>query len=135
MKIAPVSSPRPNPWTASELATFFESASADSLAQLYEVIGSCALRRGEALALRWLDVDLDGRVIYIRQTLSDVAGHLVFTSTKTEDSTAWVGLSRRAVAALKIQQARQAIERAEWGDDYEDNDLLFARENGAARPS
>ncbi|MFE5572055.1 tyrosine-type recombinase/integrase [Amycolatopsis japonica] len=130
VKVAPISSPKPNPWTAAELATFFQSSATDPLAHLYEVIASCALRRGEALALRWADVDLDGRVIYIRQTLSDVAGHLVFTSTKTEDSTAWVGLSRRAVAALKIQQARQAIERAEWGDDYEDNDLVFARENG-----
>ena len=35
------------------------------------------------------------------------------------------------LAALKRQAARQAIERAEWAETYEDDDLVFGRENGA----
>ena len=49
-----------------------------------------------------------------RGTLSDVAGHLMFTAPKTKGSAAGIGLSTRVVAALQRQAARQAIERAEW---------------------
>jgi len=55
----------------------------------------------------------------------------MFTAPKTKGSAAGVGLSSRVVAALKHQSARQAVERAEWGEAYEDDDLVFARENGA----
>lgn len=39
---------------------------------MFEVLIGCGRRRGEALGLRWSDVDLDRRVIQVRQTLSDV---------------------------------------------------------------
>jgi integrase len=44
-----------------------------------------------------------------------------------------IGLSSRVVAALRRQQARQEIERAEWGSGYSDDDLVFARPDGAPR--
>jgi hypothetical protein len=62
-----------------------------------------------------------------RGTLSDVAGHLMFTAPKTKGSAAGVGLSTQVVAALQ----RQAVERAEWAECYQDDDLVFARVNGA----
>jgi integrase len=55
----------------------------------------------------------------------------MFTAPKTKGSAAGVGLSSRVVDALKRQSARQAIERAEWGEAYQDDGLVFARENGA----
>lgn len=42
-----------------------------------------------------------------------------------------MGLSSRVVAALQRQSARQAAERGEWAEAYEDDGLVFARENGA----
>jgi integrase len=119
------------PWTASQLAAFLDHAQRDRLGPLFEVIAGCGLRRGEALALRWRDVDLDSRGLYVRRTLSVVGGRLVFSEPKTATSTGWVGLSMRVVEALKMQRARQAVERAEWGAAYESGDLVFAKENGA----
>ncbi|MFN2495395.1 MAG: site-specific integrase [Pseudonocardiaceae bacterium] len=92
------------------------------------------LRRGEALALRWSDVDTEARVLFVhpkRGTLSDVAGHLVFTAPKTKGGSAGVGMSARVVAAFGRQRQRQDVERTEWGKAYEDIGLVFARENGA----
>lgn len=97
----------------------------DRLAPLFEVIAGCGLRRGEALALRWSDVDLEGRQAYIRRTLSVVREKLLISEPKTIASADWVGLSRRVVDALKVQAARQAVERAEWGDTYQDGNLVF----------
>ena len=44
------------------------------------------LRRGEALALRWSDVDLDAGVLRVRGTLARVDGALVVTEPKTAKS-------------------------------------------------
>ena len=133
--LPPVQSVEREPWTAAQAVRFLEHAHQmdDRLADLFELIIGTGMRRGEALALHWSDVDLVARVLCVhptRGTLSDVAGRLMFTAPKTKGSAAGVGLSARVVDALKRQSARQAVERAEWAEAYEDGDLAFARENG-----
>ena len=123
------------PWTAAQAVTFLDHVrrAGDPLADLFEVVIGTGLRRGEALALRWPDIDTDARALFVhprRGTLSDVAGHLVFTAPKTKGSSAGVGLSARVVAAFERQRRRQDAERAEWGESYQDIGLVFARENG-----
>ena len=123
------------PWTASQAVTFLDHVqrAGDPLADLFEVVIGTGLRRGEALALRWPDIDPGARALFVhprRGTLSDVAGHLVFTAPKTKGSSAGVGLSARVVAAFERQRERQDAERAEWGQAYQDIGLVFARENG-----
>jgi integrase len=118
------------PWSAAELASFLNHVAGDRLGPLFEVIAACGLRRGEALGVRWSDVDLTNRVVYIRQTLNDVNGHLVFTRPKTRSSEASVPLTERAVGALLDQRLRQDTEWAEWAEWAEDGDLVFARESG-----
>ena len=136
VSLPPVHSAEREPWTGGQAVAFlsFVHGAGDRLADLFEVVIGTGLRRGEALALHWADVDLDARVLVVhplRGTLSDVAGRLMFTAPKTKGSAAGVGLSARVVGALKRQAARQAIERAEWSETYQDDDLVFARENGA----
>jgi integrase len=118
-------------WSAAQAVTFLDHVADDPLGPLFEVLVGCGLRRGEGLALRWSDVDLDARVLYVRRTLSDVNGRLVFSEPKTRASAAGVGLPSRVVAALRVQQMRQDLERAEWGSAYQDGDLVFAREDGS----
>ena len=70
-------------WTAAQAVAFLDHAhqSGERLADLFEVIAGTGLRRGEALALRWSDIDLESRVLVVhpeRGNLSDVAGELTF---------------------------------------------------------
>jgi hypothetical protein len=81
--------------------------------------------------LRWQDIDIEGGALLVRRTLSDVGGKLVFPEPKTRASAAGVGLPSRVVTALEVQEMRQQLERDEWGEAYEDQGLVFARENGA----
>lgn len=74
--------PEVQPWSAAELAQFLRHSSTDRLGPVFEVIAACGLRRGEALGLRWADVDLTRRVLHVRQTLTDVGGHLTFGAPK-----------------------------------------------------
>jgi integrase len=68
----------------------------DRLEALIRLMLATGLRRGEALALRWSDVDLDRQALRVRWTLSRTSAGLVLGEPKTEKSGAWV--SGRVVA-------------------------------------
>jgi integrase len=123
--------PEVQPWSAAELATFLRHVETDRLGPLFEVIAACGLRRGEALGLRWTDLDMANRTARIRQTVVDVGGRLEFSTPKTKSSEASVPLTDRAVQALLQWRLGQDIDRQSWGSAYEDHGLVFARENGA----
>lgn len=120
-----------NPWTADQAATFLNAVAGDRLAEFFEVLVGTGLRLGEALALRWEDVDLDHRVLRVRRSATTVGGHLVIGRPTTVGSAAGVGLSPRVVAALLRQRERQVFDVLSWADGYEHGDLVFARENGS----
>jgi integrase len=133
VRLPKVDRTEPVVWTASQAVAFLAHVVDDPLAPLFEVLIGTGLRRGECLALRWPFVDITGRTLVVdpkRGTLSDVAGRLVFTAPKTTGSAAGVGLSARVVAALIRQAERQQLDRLQWGAAYEDDGLVFARENG-----
>jgi integrase len=94
--------------------------------------GPVALRRTdlttgqtELLGLRWADVDMTGRVLFVRQTLQRSDTGLAFTPPKTHRSARPVPLSGLAVRALEQQQVRQAKERLVAGELWEDQGLVF----------
>jgi integrase len=123
----------PAVWDAAQAVQFLAAIADDPFAPLFEVLIGTGLRRGECLALRWPFVDIGARTLFVdarRGTLSDVAGKLVFTAPKTTGSAAGVGLSARVVAAVIRQAERQQLDRLQWGPAYEDDQLVFARENG-----
>lgn len=94
------------------------------------LIAGTGMRRGEALALRWSDVDLEARALALRGTLGRVGGSLVITAPKTERSRRSVPLSAPLVAMLRVHRADQGAERVAAGDQWQDHDLVFATELG-----
>ena len=59
--------------TAGQTAQFLASIDEHRLYAGYHLITPRGLRRGEAAGLRWCDVDLDGKVVVIRQQLQEYA--------------------------------------------------------------
>ena len=51
--------PQTPTWTAEELAQFLRHASDDPLFALWVLLATTGMRRGEAVGLRWSDIDLD----------------------------------------------------------------------------
>ena len=78
---------------------------------LLRLLVAKGLRHGEALALRWSDVDLTNGLLRVRGTLSRANGHLVISEPKTERSRRDVPLSPTTVALLRSVKASQAVER------------------------
>ena len=97
--------------------------------QLVAVTMATGLRQGEALGLRWADVDLDRGSLNVQNQLQRLQGAYTLKRPKTADSQAPVPLAGLAVEALRAQRVAQNAARlraTEWAD----NDLVFSTANG-----
>lgn len=94
------------------------------------LIASTGLRRGEAAALRWSDVDLDNGVLKVARTVSRVGGQLVFTEPKTQRSRRTVPLSPAVVTMLKAHRKTQLEDRLRAGNQWTETGLVFTTELG-----
>ncbi|MFN2582049.1 MAG: tyrosine-type recombinase/integrase [Candidatus Dormibacteria bacterium] len=109
-----------------QVRRLLEAAKDGPLEALVALAVSTGLRRGELLALRWRDVDLDAGVLGVVGTLQrDYNRKLVISETKTARSRRQVELSALAVAALRRHRAQQTEVRLLLGEEWDDHDLVF----------
>lgn len=92
------------------------------------------LRQGEALGLRWRDVDLEAGTLTIRVALQRQKGKgLVLVEPKSTSSRRTLHLYPDLVNALKARKAAQAKDRLRAGNQWADtHDLVFTDETGHA---
>jgi len=89
-------------------------------------------RRGELLALRWADLDLDAGTVRIGRSLRRGEAGLRFKTPKTPAGTRTVGLGPQAVAALRRHRAEQVERRLAFGAAYHTaEDLVVCKVDGA----
>ncbi|TWP51565.1 site-specific integrase [Lentzea tibetensis] len=117
-------------WTAQEAKKFLATAKEHRLYALWAVGLSIGLRRGEALGLRWDDVDLAGQKVTIAQALHRVDGKLKLDEVKTDSSAATIPLPTPLVAVLKRHRAVQVGERLAAGKRWQDSGLVFTTPKG-----
>jgi len=91
------------------------------------------LRSGEALGLRWADVDLEARVLRVHVALQRRDRAFALVEPKTARSRRTLGLPGPAVEALRAQRARQAEMRLAAGSAWREPvlDLVFTTATGA----
>ncbi|MDZ7913562.1 MAG: site-specific integrase [Rhodococcus sp. (in: high G+C Gram-positive bacteria)] len=96
------------------------------------LIAATGLRKGEALALRWVDIDLDKGTLNVRGTLSRVGGRLTVTEPKTQRSRRTVPLSPGVIALLGEHRVAQDAERENAANLWTESGLVFTTEFGTA---
>lgn len=117
-------------WSAQDLGRFLDGVRGDRLYGAYLLLATSAMRRGEALGLRWADLDLtDGRAA-IRQTVIAIHHQVLFGTPKTAKGRRTVTLDAVTVAALREHRKRQNEERLQIGSGWTDLDLVFCRVDG-----
>jgi hypothetical protein len=89
------------------------------------------LKMGEALGLKWSDIDLDAGTLRVNRQLQRVrgGGGLRFSEPKNA-SRRTVGLPQRAVSALTSHRKRQLEEKLGASPLYQDGGLVFASGHG-----
>jgi integrase len=140
------------PLTPEQARRFLDSIRGNRLEALFTVAISMGLRQGEALGLRWRDVDFEAGTLRIRYALQRLKGpkdaergkrsgfHLV--EPKTKQSRRTIAMPKLTLSALAEHKARQAQERllagTAWrarlliceGASVEVDDLVFVTRFG-----
>lgn len=123
--------PEMKTWTAEQLQAFLVSTKETRLYPLWLALATTGMRRGEALGLRWEDVDVEKSRLSIRQNRVSVGYKVEIGNPKTGRGRS-VSLDPLTVAVLKDVRKRQLEEKMEWQKaGYVDSGYVFRREDGA----
>lgn len=122
------------PFTPEQARAFLEAARGERFEALYVVSLACGLRMGEALGLKWGDVDLEAGTMRVNRQLQrmrrdgEQSGTLTFSEPKNA-SRRTVDLPQRAIEALRTHRKGQT-EEILGASEYEDSGLVFASVKG-----
>lgn len=117
-------------WTRAELDTFLEGTAGHWLNPVWIVLVATGCRLGEALALHWDAVNLDGAVINLSRTLHRIDGEWVLDTVKTDNSNRTLVLPAVAVGAFTRQKHQQDAWKHTARDAWEEWGLVFTGETG-----
>jgi len=118
------------PFTVEEARIFLDAVKGDRLQALYSVALTVGLRQGEALGLRWPDVDLQLGTLTVTKQLQRIDGVFQLVEPKTKRSRRTVALPGIAVRELRDHRARQRSERDQGGPGWNPRDLVFTTRIG-----
>jgi integrase len=95
---------------------------------------STGMRRGELLALRWRDIDLDGAKVRVEQSLEQTKSGLRFKAPKTKHGRRTIALPPFVIAELRQHWKQQQEQRLRLGmGKTPDDGLVLARWDGKPR--
>ncbi len=93
----------------------------------------CGLRQGEALGLRWRDIDLENGVLEVRNQIQMIDGKLQLTGLKTERSRRSLVLTLGTLESLKMHKEIISQMKNLYGIDWQENDLVFPSADGSPK--
>ena len=98
-------------WSADELKRFLDFVQDDKLYPLWLLLATTGMRRGEALGLRWCDLELGHGEAAIRQTVVSHHYVIAMSEPKTARGRRVVALDDHSVAALAIYKKEKSPEQ------------------------
>jgi integrase len=129
-----VKPPELRTFSPAEARIFLDAVGGDRLEALYTVAVTLGLRQGEALGLRWQDIDLEERRLTVNQTVERLGrgdnSKLVLMEPKTSRSRRTLSLPDMAVKALRLHRVRQLETRLAAGSDWQDTGMVFTTGHG-----
>ncbi len=112
-----------------QLKAFLGVARTDRWYALWELLVATGLRPGEALGLRWNDLDGD-RIRVQRNLVRHSDGSWELMDPKTPRARRTVTIPKSVAATLQCHRKDQIEERLRAGEGYTDHRLIFAVGNG-----
>jgi integrase len=119
-------------WTGEELGAFLAATTDDPLAMLYRLVAHTGLRRGEAVGLRWSDVDLAAGSVTVSSQHVDVGYEVVHGEPKTRRGHRRIALDPGTAAHLAAHRRRQVERALAAGLPDAVLGFVFARPDGSA---
>ena len=121
--------------TAAQVQTVLQTLRGRSLYPIASIALATGMRRGELLALRWQDCDLDGATLKVERALEQTKrGGLVFKPPKTRYGRRTISLPPSTVTELRTHRKSQAEQRLALGlGKAPEDSLVFATWDGSTR--
>jgi integrase len=128
----PTRRPEMKTWTEGQVASFLNFVRRDRLYSLWRTAATTGMRRGELLGTMWADVDLAAGRLHVTRALSKGprSEALRFGPPKTDRGRRAVPLDPETVKVMRGHRRRQLQERLTLAQAYEDDGLVFCREDG-----
>ena len=121
-----------NPLTPGEVKRLLAAVQEDRLSALYTVAIAIGLRQGEALGLRWMDIDFETSTLTVRASMQWHDKKPQLAEPKTAKSRRTIRLPTVCVEALHAHRGMQALEKEHAGSKWNnDLGLVFTREDGS----
>jgi integrase len=117
-------------WTIEEFTQFLNSSKYHVHYIVFSLAIYTGMRRGEILGLRWGDIDFEKKELKVIQTANWTRDGLVIQRPKTNDSIRRVKLFQNIIDDLKERYKQIEAYKKEYGDSYEDNDLVCCYPGG-----
>jgi integrase len=122
-------------WNKAQMLEFLEATRQSQVYSPYypvfHILLYTAVRRSEALALRWKDIDLSQGRISISRGLHQLHdGSLVFSRPKTKSGLRSIEITATTVAILAEHCERHRAYRLMLGADFTPDDLAFCQPDG-----
>ncbi|MFD8443793.1 tyrosine recombinase XerC [Streptomyces globisporus] len=118
-----------SPWSLDETLVFLAASRKDPLYAAFVLAITMGLRRGELVGLRWTDLDLDRRVLYVRQQTQRRRGILYDDDPKGRRRRA-VPLPAMCIAPLRWHRMRLAEAKARAGETWQEGGHVFVTRTG-----
>ena len=116
--------------TVEQVRVLLGAAEGSRYQPVFRLLVNTGLRRGEALALRWTDVDLANHLLRVRGTLARLDGDLVVTDTKTAKSNRVIHMTPTTESILRTAKASQSADRLRAGSIWTQTGYVFTTETG-----
>lgn len=118
------------PFGIADVPILLKAFEKERLGPLYLLTMTHGLRQGEALGLKWEDLNLQTKEASIRRSLQWIDRQPRFVEPKTPQSKRKFALAENVVKALKRHRNAQLERRLAAGGDWQENGLVFTTRTG-----
>jgi len=120
-----------HPLTYEQAKALLVAVQGKKLEALLTLAIATGMREGEILGLRWGDINIADRTLFIHRTVYRVRKKgIIEGEPKTEASKAKITLPQFVIDALLVQKVRQAEIRVKAGEKWVEKDLVFPNRVG-----
>jgi integrase len=130
VELAPEITPEAQRWSAAEAKQFLAASAADPLGLLFRIVILRGARRGEAVGLRWSGADLDAGYLRVERPVLLVGADVIEGRPKSRAGDRLIWLDAETVRLLREHRKVQLRQRLSMGDAWQNDDLVFSREDG-----
>lgn len=116
--------------TPEQARNFLKAIQQERFYALWIFFALTGVRRGEALAIQWGDIDWGARTVTIQRTMSGDASQRRIHPPKTRAGRRSIDLSDYLVAVLQEHRHRQNLEREDAGTRWQEGQWVFTTRNG-----